>query len=181
MPAEQNHQEKCNFTWKEGVLTWESCDGFCRGKTKAHVREGSITPSPQFTSSLICSGWVKQAPTGATCWEQHGEPANLSQDCEKPGPSWGPNRHKKLWLKHTSEENTSEVEGHLYSAWLGWVIRWQSLTWLSDETLKPPKFPKVVLVLAQLWHCFSHRNCVNSGQWCPAPLYLTVARNKGKW
>lgn len=57
-------------------------------------------------------------PTGGTHWEQHREPVSLSQDREKPNPSWGPNRHKKLRLKHTSEKNMSEVEGHLDSAWL---------------------------------------------------------------
>lgn len=151
MPAEQNHWEKCSFTWKVGVLTWESCDGFCRGKTKAQIREGGVCHTEPPAHIPVDLQWLSQAggwlcPPGATRWEQHREPASLSQDHEKPGLSWGPNRHQTLRLKHTSEKNVSEVEGHLYSARLAWVIQWQSLTWPSDETLKPPKFPKVVLV-----------------------------------
>lgn len=100
MPAEQNHQEKCSFTWKVGVLTWESCDGFCRGKTKAGISEGNVTQQApgHIPVGLQWPGgagvWL--CPTGTTGWEQHRDTANLSQDWEKPGPSWGPNRHKKL-------------------------------------------------------------------------------------
>lgn len=147
MPAEQNHQEKCSFTWKVGVLTWESCDGFCRGKRKARIREGSITQQ----APSACPHWfavAKQSRSVAEphrSWEQHGEPANLSQDHEKPAPA-GAKQTRKASLKHTSEKNGGWGSFGFSLAGLSHPVKKPHLTqWWNPET---PKFPEVVLVSA---------------------------------
>lgn len=175
MPAEQNHWEKCIFTWKVGVLTWESCDGFCRGKTKARIREESITH--QALSSLPvdlqwpsgAGGWL--CPTGATRWEQHREPAPAGHQTDTK--SFDSNtlqrkiclRLRVIWIQPGWPESSNDKASPRP------VIK----PW------NPLNFQKWFWFLAQFWHCYSHGNCFNSGQWCPAPLHLPVTRNKGKW
>lgn len=138
MPAEQNHREKCSFTWKVGVLTWESCDGFCREKPKDRIREGSITQ--QAPSS--CPRWCAVAKRSRHVAVPHRRHSlGTAQGASQPQPGPGETQ-PQLGTKQTQKASTQTHFREKY-VW-GWGSFGFSLAGLSHPTTKPH--------LAQWWN-----------------------------
>lgn len=177
MPAEWNHKEKCNFTWKVEVLTWESCDGFCKGKQKFRIREGDITGkatvhiSTDLQHPKRAGVWLCPTDLGVV-WGASQLHTGRNPVLVKNGPG-----AESFDLDTDFSEKSVLGWGSFGFSWFAWVIWRQSgpimKLWISL------KFPRTVWFLSRLWHHYSHGNCVISEYPCHVPLHLTVPINKG--
>lgn len=136
-------------------------------------------------SPLMCSGQAKQAcgcaPQEALTGNSTGSQSASARTGRNPTPA-GDQTDTKSFDSNTLQR---KICLRLRVIWIqpGWPESSNDKASPGPvmKPWKPLNFQKWFWFLAQLWHCYSHGNCVNSGQWCPAPLHLTVTRNKGKW
>lgn len=165
MPAEWNHKEKCNFTWKVEVLTWESCDGFCKGKQKFRIREGDITGkatvhiSTDLQHPKRAGVWLCPTDLGVV-WG-----ASQPHTGEKPCPGQERTGCRKLRLGHRLQWKKCV---RLRVIWLQLVCLSHLKTiWPNNETLNLPKISKNSLVsVSTLASLFTWELC---HFWVPMP------------